>query len=183
MSRVKKQTRQTISYMDAVPELCSYGFVVIPLDDKRPIFKRWNKLTHTPDKLYVFENKNLGVLTGQISGITVLDIDVKDDGLKIWNSLSLAYPEIITPVAKTPSGGLHFYFRFNKKLHSFSKFKLRGKSVGWDLLNNERQVVVPPSINMSTGSRYKWIASPKTVPFAAMPTWLEDYLMNAKSFR
>ncbi len=173
--------KQLVPYNDVVPELNSYGFVVIPLDNKKPILKKWNTFTQTPERLYIFEGHNIGILTGQVSGITVLDIDIKDNGLKLWNNLSLAYPEIITPMVKTPSGGIHIYFRYNKNLRSFSRFKLRGKSIGWDLLNNERQVVAPPSYNPLTRSRYKWIIPPTTTKFATIPKWLEDYLLNAKS--
>ena len=181
-SKSKKETKTIIKYQDVVPELSSYGFVVIPLNEKKPILKRWNQITHTPTKLYIFENHNLGILTGQISGITVLDIDLKDEGMKLWNNITMAYPEITTPVAKTPSGGLHIYFRYNKNLHSFSRFKLRDRKIGWDLLNNDRQVVAPPSINSITKKQYRWILSPKSTPFTAMPNWLETYLLNAKSF-
>ena len=176
----KKSHHDKIPYLSVVPELTSYGFVALPLDGKKPIFKRWNKLEATPDRLYVFENYNIGVLTGLVSGITVLDIDVKDDGLDVWNSISSAYPEIVTPMVRTGSGGIHIYFQYNKKIHSFSRFKLRGRKIGWDLMNNDRLVVAPPSI---TTNKYEWIVSPKKVPLASMPWWLEEYLLNVKSFK
>lgn len=182
MSKAKQKKEYPIRYQEVVPELNSYGFVVIPLDNKKPLFKRWNQMTKTPERLYVFEGRNLGVLTGQASGITVLDIDIKDGGMVLWKNISSSYPEIITPMCKTPSGGLHLYFRFNKNLHSFSKFKLRQKQIGWDLLNNDRQVVAPPSINVLTKKKYKWIVSPKAAAFSIMPDWLEKYLINANTF-
>lgn len=169
-----------IPYSKVVPELSSYGFVVIPLKGKRPFFQQWNKLTHTPDKLTVFDGHNIGVLTGQASGITVLDIDIKDNGMKIWNSISAAYPEISTPIVRTASGGLHIYFRYNKKLRSFSRFNLRGKTIGWDLLNNDRQAVAPPSL-ITAKAKYKWKVSPTKVELAKMPKWLEDYLLSVRS--
>ena len=170
------------AYLKVVPELVSYGFVVIPLENKRPLLKNWNKLEKTPERLYIFQNRNIGILTGRISGITILDIDIKNGGLELWEKISSAYPEINTPMVKSPSGGLHIYFRYNKKLHSFSRFSLRGSTVGWDLLNNDRQAVVPPSKNMETNKPYQWLVSPKDVSFASMPKWLEEYLLRCKSF-
>jgi len=170
------------AYTKIVLELTNYGLVVMPLDNKCPILKNWNKLEKTPSRLYIFQNRNIGILTGRISGITVLDIDMKNDGLTIWNNLSSAYPEIKTPMVRSPSGGLHIYFRYNKKLHSFSRFNLRGKPVGWDLLNNDRQAVVPPSKNPITKKAYTWIINPKECEFAPIPQWLEDYLLKCKSF-
>ena len=175
--------KSKIPYLEVIPRLNGFGFVVIPLNDKKPILKQWNKLLKTPEHFYIFENRNIGILTGHVSGITVLDIDIKDDGLKIWSNISSSYPDIVTPMVKTPSGGIHLYFRYNKNLHSFSRFKLRGHSIGWDLLNNERQVVAPPSMNYITKKKYKWLLSPVTTSIESMPKWLEDYLMNAKSFR
>lgn len=181
-SNRKKELKINHRYQNIVPELTKHGFVVMPVNDKKPILKRWNALTKTPDKLYIFEGYNFGLLTGQVSGITVLDIDVKNEGIKIWNSITLAYPEILTPMVKTPSGGIHIYFKYNKKLRSFSTFTLRDRRIGWDLLNNDRQVVAPPSINNATKKAYKWIVSPKTTQIAQMPEWLESYLLSAKSF-
>lgn len=175
--------RVVIPYLKVIPELSGFGLVMIPLYNKRPIFKQWNKLTHTPKQLEVFKGYNIGILTGQASGITVLDIDVKEGGLQMWNNLSAAYPEIITPIAKTASNGLHIYFRYNKKLHSFSRYTLRNKRIGWDLLNNDRQCVAPPSVILDSRKKYKWIVSPNEASFAPMPQWLEDYLLNVKSFQ
>jgi len=158
-----------------------FGFVLIPLEQKRPILKNWNKLTKTPTHRYIFDKHNIGVLTGIASGITILDIDKKDNGMKTWKSISSAYPEIITPMVQSASGGLHIYFRYNKKLHSFSRFKLRDKYVGWDLLNNDRQAVIPPS-KIGT-HKYKWIVGMDDAQLAAMPTWLEDYLLACKAFK
>ena len=63
-----------------------------------------------------------------------------------------------------------------------SKIILRGHNIGWDLLNDGRQVVAPPSIDINTKKKYKWIVSPSTTPCAIMPKWLEAYLTWAKSF-
>ncbi len=170
-------------YLEIVPKLSSLGFVVLPLDDKRPILKGWNKIEKTPERLYVFENRNLGIITGRLSGVTILDIDLKDGGMELWINISSAYPDIITPIVQTASGGIHIYFKYNKKLHSFSRFTLKGQRVGWDLLNNDRQAVVPPSVNPITKKAYTWIATPEEVPFAHMPQWLEEYLLMCKSFK
>lgn len=172
-----------IPYKKIIAEYNSYGLITIPLKDKTPILKEWNLITSPIKRIDMFKNHNIGILTGVVSGITVLDIDVKNNGLKVWKAISSAYPEISTPMARTASGGLHIYFRYNKKLNSFSKFKLRGEYIGWDLLNNNRQAVAPPSVNAKLKKKYKWIVHPSAVEFAKMPQWLEDYLSQVKSFR
>lgn len=187
MSKSKTTTRQSQtslhkSISNEVQRLNDYGFVVMPLEGKRPILKNWNHLQKTPERLFVFQNRNIGVLTGNISGITVLDIDVKNNGLGTWEHLSMSYPIFKTPMVKTPSGGLHLYFRYNKKIHSFSKFHLRGSTIGWDLLNNDRQVVAPPSFIDTPSKNYKWVITPEETDFIHMPQWLENYLLHCKSF-
>ncbi|KAG7394171.1 hypothetical protein PHYBOEH_005565 [Phytophthora boehmeriae] len=177
----KKRTKVTLPYAKVVPELTGLRLVLIPLYNKQPISQQWHKITQTPP-LDAFKGYNIGILTGAISGITVLDIDRKEGGVQMWNSLSSAFPEIVTPTARTGSNGLHMYFRYNKKLHSFSRYSVRGKQIGWDLLNNDRQCVAPPSISLSTNRKYKWVVSPSEAAFAPMPSWLENYLLSANSF-
>lgn len=179
----KKAVKDDKRYLEVVPQLSAIGFVVIPLRDKRPILKGWNRLEKTPDKLFVFENSNFGIRTGQVSGITILDIDVKNNGIDAWQKISSVYPDIYTPTVRTSSGGLHIYFKYNKQLHSFSQFTLKGNKIGWDLLNNDRQAVVPPSINAITKKKYEWVVSPAQTGFVGMPNWLESYLKACKSFK
>ncbi len=149
-------------------------FITIPLNGKRPFFKKWTELDHTPKDWNVFNNKNMGVLTGKPSKITVLDIDYQDNGMAHWNKIKKLYPTIITPIVSTPGKGLHIYFKYNPKLPSTSKLHLNDTVIGWDILNNGRQVVVPPS------DKYKWIYDLDT-PLAKMPEWLEHYILLLKT--
>lgn len=148
------------------------GFVCMPLKGKTPFIKRWNELDHTPTKHIIFKDNNIGVLTGIKSKITVLDIDVKDDGLKTWRKIVSLFPDFETPYVKTQSGGFHYYFKYNPKLTSMSRFKLKDKKIGWDLLNNSRLAVLPPS------GGYKWVKSFNNTKLLDMPSWLEYYLLT-----
>jgi hypothetical protein len=53
---------------------------------------------------------NVGLLTGYINNIIVLDIDIKADGLKEFNKYVSEFGEPRTIKQKTPSGGYHFFF-------------------------------------------------------------------------
>ena len=160
--------------LKALNEYKKHKFIAIPLIGKRPFFKNWTKLDHTSNDLTVFNNHNIGILTGKSSKITILDIDVQNNGINHWNNIKKLYPTIITPTVKTISGGYHLYFKYNSKLSSTSKLRLNNKYIGWDILNDGRQAVAPPSIN------YKWIQSLDT-PLAKMPTWLEYYILLLKN--
>lgn len=178
MATKKKPTSTDIVL--TVPQYVKLGWVVIPLKDKIPLMKGWNIMDSTPKLYHVFSEKNIGVITGRRSGITVLDIDIKDDGLKHWKQLVKLYPEFTTVCCRTPSGGLHLYFQYEESLLTTSRFTLNGKPIGWDVMNQNRQVVLPPShIN---NKYYQWINSPFNTQIAKMPKWLLWYLSNMKMF-
>ena len=157
-------------------EYTSLGFICTPLVGKVPILKKWNQFSHVPD-YRVFKNHNIGILTGKSSGITILDIDYKEDGMKIWKAISSLYPKINTPIVITPNKGLHIYFKYNKKLESTTRLKLNGKRIGWDILNDGRQAVAPPSSDISNNKKYRWVLRPTRDNIDHMPKWIEDYIM------
>lgn len=164
----------TISQTKALDDYKRLKFIVIPLNGKRPFFKNWTTLDHIPLDWSVFNQKNMGILTGRPSKITVLDIDSQDGGMSHWNKIKKLYPDIVTPIVSTPSKGLHLYFKYNPKLSSTSKLHLNGQTIGWDILNDGRQVVAPPS------DRYKWINSFADTALTKMPLWLEQYILLLK---
>lgn len=59
------------------------GFSVIPLQhkDKRPMLRSWEPYKTTPptpdeiDKWFLNNTRNIGIVTGSVSGVVVLDID------------------------------------------------------------------------------------------------------------
>jgi len=150
-----------------------YKFRYIPVNGKIPYFKKWNEVTHSVE---IPTGKNVGILTGKPSKITVLDIDSKDNGLKVWNILSSLYPHFVTPTVATPSG-LHLYFKYNKKLKSTSRLKVNDTRIGWDILNNDRQCVAPPSV--ADNKKYRWKVDLSN-PIITMPLWIESYILLNK---
>lgn len=82
-------------------------------------------------------NALVGIPTGSVSGIDVLDIDVKHDGFK-----SVPEWETLSPVwARTPSGGVHVFFKSEGDLRSTSGVI----GPGVDTRGEGGYVVVPPS--------------------------------------
>lgn len=164
---------------DALAQYHKFKFVCIPLNGKVPFFKKWTEITHTPKESNVFDNRNIGILTGKISKLTVLDIDTQDNGVATWNKIKKLYPEFKTPMVATPNKGFHLYFKYNPKLSSTSKLHLNGQTIGWDLLNDGRQATTVPSVLY--GKKYKWINSLDDTPLIKMPQWLENYILLLKS--
>ncbi len=164
---------------DALALYQKFKFVCIPLNGKVPFFKKWTEIDHTPKESGVFDRHNIGILTGKISKLTILDIDTQDHGVAIWNKIKKLYPEFKTPMVATPNKGYHLYFKYNSKLSSTSKLHLNGQTIGWDVLNNGRQATAAPSILY--GKKYKWINRLEDTPLMRMPQWLENYILLLKS--
>ena len=93
-----------------------------------------------------FPNANIGIVTGKISDITVVDVDVKSGGLETIKTLAL--PATLT--AKTGGGGWHYYYRYTPDIQTGS-----GRLTGIDIRNDGGYVVAPPSMHQS-GIRYEW---------------------------
>ena len=106
------------------------GLYVFPLreNDKRPQIKGWQE-NATTDETQIREwwttwpKANIGIVCG-LSGLTVVDVDMKHDvdGIKNWEALCFDHGiDDKTRTAVTPSGGIHLYYRSNgRNLHNTS---------------------------------------------------------------
>jgi len=99
-------------------------------------------------------NFNIGIATGSVSGIFVLDVDVgKKNGVETLARLEANNPLLKRSlVAKTGSGGLHLYFEMPDRPMRSSAGKL---GEGLDIRADGGHVVAPPSLHIS-GNRYIW---------------------------
>jgi Bifunctional DNA primase/polymerase, N-terminal len=106
--------------------------------------------------------------TGTVSGIVVLDVDVKDPAADGFDSLKDLGRSILpeTPLVHTASGGVHVYFRCPNKDIRNSAGKI---GPGLDVRGNGGYVIVPTS-----GSGYTWDAhwNFDTVEPGEAPEWL-----------
>lgn len=108
---------------------------------------------------------NIGIVTGAISGIVVLDIDGEEGKRSIYeNELELPW----TPEAAT-GNGLHIYLAHpSREIRSFA-----GRFPGIDLRGDGGYVVAPPSLHAS-GKTYAWELLPVKSKFAPVPDWIFD---------
>jgi len=96
---------------------------------------------------------NIGIVTGEKSGITIIDVDIGEGkfGDKTWAELIAEDGEPNTLMAETGSGGIHVFFKYNSALKTSSN--TLGKGV--DCRNDGGYVVAAPSLHRS-GGIYKW---------------------------
>lgn len=97
---------------------------------------------------------NIGLVTGEKSGITVLDIDIGEGklGAESWAEAIKEHGEPDTLMAETGSGGMHVIFLYNSVLKTASN--VLGKGV--DCRNDGGYIVAAPSRHRS-GGVYSWI--------------------------
>lgn len=153
-----------------------FNFISIPMLKKRPYIKKWQLFTKTVHARNV--NENIGILTGKVSGITVVDIDIKDNGLLFWKNI--AQPEIITPTVVTSTGGLHLYFKYEPTLDNTIKLVINGTKIGIDIRNDHGLVLAPPS--KISNKKYKWIKglSLEDTSIKKMPVWLYNLIKETQ---
>lgn len=98
---------------------------------------------------WVQEGGNVGILTGSANGIAVIDIDNHNgvDGLgnlkDFLDTYDITLPK--TKVVKTPSGGLHYYFKLDEKYNDTQFIQNHPQLKGVDFQTHGRYVVAPPS--------------------------------------
>lgn len=124
---------------------------------------------------WVQEGGNVGILTGSASGIAVIDIDNHNgvDGLGNLKDFLDMYDIILpkTQVIKTPSGGLHYYFKLDEKYNDTQFLQNHPQLEGVDFQTHMRYVVAPPS--QIDGKYYEVV---RDVELAELPEkWLEMF--------
>jgi hypothetical protein len=148
----------------------SKGFSVIPLKtkDKKPAIEFWTpyqtqRATNEElEQWFGNDSKlNIGIVTGLISGIAVVDFDSPE---AIEFSRKNDFPT--TPLVKTGKG-YHAYYRYKEGVRNFQK---RDDLPGIDLRGDGGYVVAPPSIHES-GKQYQWITGKglDDIPLADLP--------------
>jgi hypothetical protein len=151
---------------------------VIPVRarDKRPA-TRWVEFQHrhprrseVQDWFRRWPTSNVGIVTGAVSGLVVLDIDVRHGGDESLDALIQEHGRLPHTVeAITGGGGRHIYFA-----HPGGELPNKvGLAPGIDLRADGGYVVAPPSVH-GTGKIYAWAEghAPEQTGLAPIPGWL-----------
>lgn len=120
--------------------------------DRRQIEDWWRR---HPDAL-------IGMPTGAVNGIAVLDLDKKND--KDGFAAAPDWKRLSNQIAMTGGGGAHIYFQADRPIRSTT-----GKN-GVDVRGEGGYVIVPPS----TG--YSWASGDGTIVASSLPTFPAAYL-------
>ncbi|MGO8759672.1 MAG: bifunctional DNA primase/polymerase [Terracidiphilus sp.] len=140
--------------------------------DPKQIARWWEK----------WPDANLGILTGQESGLVVLDVD-GIDGKASLQALTAAhggFPKALcVKTGRTGTDGkhkgAHYYFRAPVGVPIRNSAGILGK--GLDIRADGGYVVAPPSLHPS-GLVYEWLAPEQ--PISDVPPWMLAKLVGAK---
>jgi hypothetical protein len=145
---------------------------VFPRPQGRFVGRGRNDATCNPDQIIQWwtqwPDALIAVKTGSVANLIVLDVDRKNgkDGFDTLEEIGkTTLPE--TPMAATPHGGLHLYFRSHWRVKIPTT--TNGLGPGLDVLGENGAVAVP-----TPGWNYRWDDTyrPSTTPFLMAPTWL-----------
>lgn len=164
-------------------------FVIAVGADKKPLHKGWPQKATIDEKQIrswfdVKEVPNIGVITGYKSGVLCLDVD-GPEGLASLEALERKHGPLSRDcMAKTPSGGLHLFF---KMIIGHDIRNSAGKlGPGLDIRANGGYVVVAPSEAINRDGelgRYEWLTE-ITLTNGELPMvtdWLMQWLIKNSS--
>jgi putative DNA primase/helicase len=123
---------------------------------KHPVFSNWQKKA-TTDPIQIrnwwvkYPSANIGIVTGQQSGLVVIDIDPRNGGDTSLQNLLDSYSAfkliLDTYTVRTGGNGNHYYYCYDKP---FKSLKKHGLGPGIDIKADGGYVLAPPS-NHSSG--------------------------------
>lgn len=139
---MNKDTQKTF---EVAMEYLERGYSILPVgDDKRPLLKTWKYLQDeapTEDEvtrwLKQWPEMNIGIVTGKVSNLTVLDLDVGH----ATSTPMTEFPETLTH--GTPSGGIHLLYEyqpgFTVSANAYAQYPYT------DMRSDSGYIVAPPS--------------------------------------
>ena len=123
-----------------------------------------------------WRNANIGVPTGALTGLLVVDVDPRNGGDDSLEELLVkhgSFPE--TPKQVTGGGGRHFLFGYDGGRVP------KNLADGIDLKGDGGYIVVAPSLHKS-GNRYRWdsMDGPNAIlKPAELPAWIRQFITDS----
>lgn len=159
------------------------GFSIIPLGritlDKNgskkisyPIqWRKYQTTRPTREEVASWRWNNVGVVTGMISNIIVVDTDIYKPGYD--ENLFRSFNIPVTPVQQTARGGKQYFFK-HPGFEIRNSVCLGHPGSGIDIRADGGMTILPPT--KTTYGEYTWILSPDDVDFAELPQSILEFL-------
>lgn len=127
------------------------GYSVVPcLNNKKspslPSWEEFQKRLPTEEEVIRWwtdkPNANIGIITGRISNLFVIDIDSEKGREEFLNIVGDEYKKVKTPTSRTPRGGSHRFHTNPTNSYFYNHVNI---PMGIDVRSNGGLVLVPPS--------------------------------------
>ena len=161
-----------------VAEYRDRGFSVVPVRGKVPAveWKEFQARRVSENELskwfgeQISEKLNVGIVTGVISDLVVVDAD-SEDAIRVWEAMRQPTPLAV----ETGGGGMHFYYRHPGR-GTLVKNQTGCCGERLDVRGDGGLVVAPPSIHPRTDRPYRWITSIERISLDDVPRYNPDWL-------
>lgn len=138
------------------------GLKIIPLTFKSKIplkGMKWKDFATSEESVFATLTNNLpafnlGILTGEVNNIIVIDIDKNHNGFETLEKLEQKLgklPDTVTVLSG--GGGKHLYFKYPNEANIKGKANILGSGI--DTRTDGNYIVAPPSVHPS-GAQYQW---------------------------
>lgn len=162
-------------FADYAPKYYELGLNVMPVVGKgQPIengYTKWSKERISEDyfEKMILKNPdtNIGLLTGECSGVIGFDFDYNEQNAKeLENIILRILPP--TPILKIGRKGFTRFYKYSGQSSIKKAWKVNGKLINvFEILSNGRYTILPPSIHPDTGTPYIWNNS--ELDFSCLP--------------
>lgn len=165
-------------FLNAARDYALEDWHVLPVEPrgKKPLIKDWpRQASNDLDKINAWWKKtpeaNVGILTGSVSGLFVLDVDAPHGGDDALRQLEAGHGALPKTLRAATGSGHHYYFRYPHNCDI--KTSANSLGPGLDVRGVGGFVVAPPSVHPN-GSVYKWDSSANYLDsdVAEAPDWL-----------
>ena len=124
---------------------------------------------------------NTGIPCGPRNNLLVVDVDVKDDGVREFRKYRREFGTPETLTVKTPSGGNHYYFNHSHEdpdtalmIQTYLKNKTRYRGKGLDIRTEGGYVCAPPSVVNGVAYEVSLNTKPIDLPPSLLKWLLEE---------
>lgn len=183
-----------MDFLSAAKPYVRLGFKVLPLKPGSKEASTPNGVYDATDGITEIEKwglqcpeANIAVGCGPDSGICVLDVDKQHGGINTLKELQHRYGDLpMAPMQRTPQGGFHMFFAYDKRIGNSVGSKTNGLGPGLDVKSKGGYVVLAPSywdgykrgkLELPGGGHYVWIKAPLGTHLPTIPGWMIDILM------
>lgn len=157
--------------ISAAQGLASFDWPVFPVnpDTKAPLITGWQSRA-TCDRSGIvdlfkdYPSAAIGLVTGQKSGLIVIDIDERENFSGLQNFKNAGHDLSQTVTASTPRSGVHLYFKAPPVAVPCSVSKI---AEGVDVRGDGGYVIAPPSI--TEWGEYRWTCTYKIFQQGPVP--------------